>query len=157
MKNNPGTFQLMKSKAKHIKGYPISGYSVETFEDKVIDNNSFKGKYVILDFWATWCPPCVKKRPALEAMYKKYGDRLEIISVSLDKEITTVQDFRKAKFPMEWNHSIKPDMRNDPLVKEFVPQGLPYGYLIDPKGKIIAFADELSAENLKHTVERILK
>lgn len=157
MKDNPGTFQLMKSKAKHIKGYPIPGYSLQTFEDKEINNFSFKGKYVLLDFWATWCPPCVKKRSALEAMNKNYGDRLEIISVSLDKEIITVQDFRKARFPMEWNHAIKPDMRNDPFIKEFVPQGLPYGYLIDPNGKIMAFADELSSENLKQTVERILK
>ncbi len=156
MKENPGIFQLMKSSSKHFKGNQIPNYSLTTFESKAIDKNTFKGKYVLLDFWATWCVPCVKKRPKLEAMHKKFGDKIEIISISLDREKETVENFRKSKYPMEWHNAIRPDMKNDLLIKEFVPQGLPYGYIIDPNGKILATGDALKAENLERTANHIL-
>lgn len=156
MKSNPGSFQLMKSMAKHIKGDKIPAYDLVSFENKPLNNNSFKGKFILLDFWATWCGPCVKKRPKLEAIQKKFGNKIEIISISLDREISTVQTFRKVKYPMNWNHVTRPDMSKDPLVKEFIPQGLPYGYIISPDGKILATGDELSSENLEDTANRLL-
>ena len=157
MDGNRGIFQLMKSSAKHIKGEPIPSYSLNTFNNTTVDKSSFKGKYVLLDFWATWCGPCVKKRPMLEKIHNKYGDKVEIISISLDREKETVQNFRKSKYPMDWHHAIRPDMKNDPLIKELVPQGLPYGYIIDPNGIILATGDALKAENLESTANRIFQ
>ncbi|MCK8479791.1 TlpA family protein disulfide reductase [Psychroserpens algicola] len=116
--NNRTQIQLTSS--NYIKGDIFPKYSLKTLEGKMIDNNSFKGKYILIDFWATWCIPCVKKRPVLEEINKKFGDKIEIISISLDSEISTVQNFRKEKYRMDWNHSIKPKMINDPLIKNLV-------------------------------------
>ena len=156
MKDRPGIFQLMRSSAPFIKGDRLPKFNLDLIDGSSVSNNSFKGKYILLDFWATWCPPCVAKRPKLEKLYTEYGDQLEIVSISLDENLDIVDKFRKAKYPMKWMHSIKPDKMKDPFVKSFVPGGLPYGYIVHPNGKIIAFGNDLSAENLADTFERLL-
>ena len=157
MKDKPGIFQLMKSNAPIIKGENLPLFNLDLVDGKTISNNSFKEKYVLLDFWATWCPPCVAKRPKLEKLYKKYSDQIEIVSISLDTNIDIVEKFRKEKYPMKWFHSIKPEKMKDPFIKSFVPGGLPYGYIISPKGKVIAFADDLSADELEKTFSRLFQ
>ena len=157
MKDKPGIFQLMKSTASIIKGENLPIFNLDLIDGKTISNNSFKEKYLLLDFWATWCPPCVAKRPKLEKLYKKYSNQIEIVSISLDTNIDVVEKFRKEKYPMKWLHSIKPDKMKDSFIKSFVPSGLPYGYIVNPKGKVIAFGNDLSADKLEATFERLFK
>ena len=156
MKDKPGIFQLMRSSAPIIKGDDLPKFNLALVDGSTISNKSFKNKYVMLDFWATWCPPCVAKRPKLEKLYEKYGDQIEIVSISLDATFEIVDTFRKEKYPMKWLHSFKPDKMKDPFVKSFVPGGLPYGYLINPDGKVVAFGNDLNAGELEETFERLL-
>lgn len=157
MENNPGIFQMMKSKSKPIKGAEYPEFNLVTLEGEKITKSDFKNKYLILDFWATWCQPCVQKRPALEAISRNYPNNIEIVSISLDKEKEKVEAFRNDKFPMQWRHFIKTEMFKDAFVREYAPQGLPYGYILNPKGEIVAFGDELKADILEDTVIHILK
>ncbi|NAS32225.1 redoxin domain-containing protein [Flavobacteriaceae bacterium R38] len=157
MKDKPGIFQLMKSNAKFIKGEKLPDFELVTLNQSGrITNADYKGKYLFLDFWATWCPPCVAKRPKLEAINEKLGDKIEIVSVSLDRDIAVVEKFRKEKFPMQWTHVLKAEKMRDPFIKAVVPNGLPYGYLIDKEGRIVAFGNELDAGKLESTVKRVL-
>ena len=64
----------------------------------LISNESIKGKYYLIDFWATWCPPCVEEIPELSRVYEKYkGRKLEVLSLSFDKSPLQIQQFRKTK------------------------------------------------------------
>ena len=158
LKGKPGVFQLMKSSATIVKGEVLPPFSIASIdENRTFSENAFKGKVLLIDFWATWCPPCVAKRPKLEAIKQKYGSSIEILSVSLDTDIEKVRQFMKDKYAMDWHHSIKTEQWKDPFIKKFVPTGLPYGYLVDKKGNVIAFGNELGAKTIEKTVDRIMK
>jgi thiol-disulfide isomerase/thioredoxin len=152
-----GVFQLMKTNATVIKGEVFPKFELSTIDgSKIISNTNFKGKYLYLDFWATWCAPCVIERPLLESIKKKYGSKIEIISISLDRDISTINKFRKDKYAMKWNHVIMPNKLKDPFINSFVTDGIPYGYLINPKGIVVAGNSELGVQKLEATIDRIL-
>ncbi|MTI39378.1 TlpA family protein disulfide reductase [Fulvivirga lutimaris] len=153
---NVGLFQFMKSDNQLYKGEVIPDFSIITTSNETVTKDSFSSDYYMVDFWATWCKPCVAKRPKLEELKAQMGDELEIISISLDKEWATVEEFRKSKFPMPWRHAIEPKQWDSPFIQEFAPVGLPYGYLVDKYGKIIAVGEELNADKLVSTIKRVL-
>ncbi|MEQ8906880.1 TlpA disulfide reductase family protein [Ekhidna sp.] len=157
LKDNPGLFQLMKSNAKIIRGRKMPNFNLETMNGVQISNEDFKNQYYMLDFWATWCAPCVAKRPKLEALKEKFDDRIQIVSISLDKDVQTVEDFRSKKYPMSWYHVVKSKKFKDPFIKEYLPSGLPYGYLVNNYGEVVAFGAELNADNIDNTINRVLK
>jgi len=121
MKGKPGMFQLMKSNAKFIKGEQLPDFKLTTLNNNEVTNSDYKGKYFFLDFWATWCLPCVAKRPKLETIKKELGDKINILSVSLDNTTEIVSKFREAKFPIQWSHVLKVEKMKDPFVKSVVP------------------------------------
>lgn len=99
----------------------------------------FKGKYVYIDVWATWCGPCIGEIPALQKVEKQYhGKNIEFVSVSIDK----VSDFEKWK-TMVTDKELKgvqvfaDNDWNSSFVKDYQIQGIPRFILIDPKGNIV--------------------
>lgn len=104
-------------------------------DGKTIALSSFKGKYVILDFWASWCGPCRKSIPKLKDLYSLYKSKgLEILSVSID---TDDNAWRKAMSDeaMPWPQVLSPN--KDKTMKDFSIQGVPTLFLIDRKGRIV--------------------
>lgn len=155
MKDKPGIFQLMKSENIIFRGSDAPQFELTTMNEEVVTNEQFSDTYYMLDFWATWCKPCVAKRPKLEALKEKLGDRLQIISISLDENEAIVNDFREDRYPMNWAHVLKEKKWEDPFIDQYVKERLPYGYLIDKSGKVVAFGKELNAENFEETIARI--
>lgn len=108
--------------------------------DNPISLSSFRGKYVMIDFWASWCAPCRAENPTVVKAYEKYHDKgFEILGVSLDA------DGAKEK----WMKAIKDDGLTWPqvsdlkywkseVVKLYGIQGIPLNFLLDPEGRIIA-------------------
>ncbi|HEX4856531.1 MAG TPA: TlpA disulfide reductase family protein, partial [Limnobacter sp.] len=73
--------------------YPLSGYTFETPQGTSLDLGALKGKVVVLNFWATWCPPCVEEMPELNALYPELqGKKVELIGIAIDSP-SNVQQF----------------------------------------------------------------
>ncbi|GAB4293218.1 MAG: TlpA disulfide reductase family protein [Marinilabiliales bacterium] len=100
--------------------------------------SSLRGKYVLLDFWASWCAPCRRENPNLVKNYNKYHDKgFEIYQVSLDKN---KNDWVKAikDDGLNWIHVSDLQFWNCKAAKMYNVQSIPANFLIDPEGKIIA-------------------
>ncbi|MES2598368.1 MAG: TlpA disulfide reductase family protein [Verrucomicrobiota bacterium] len=92
-----------------------------------------KGKPYILEFWATWCPPCRQSIPHLNEVYKKYkGKGLEIIGVT-DEDKQTVRTFEKTT-PIEYTVGFDPYKK---VNEDFGIQSIPHALLVDSTGKIV--------------------
>jgi peroxiredoxin len=113
--------------------------------------SSFKGKYLLLDFWASWCPVCRESSPGVLKAYIHYRDKnFNILSVSLDKP-DAKQTWLNAIHHdgLLWTQVSDLKFWQSPIVSLYKLTALPQNFLIDPDGKIIARnldGDELSAK-----------
>lgn len=116
-----------------------------------------KGKIVLVNFWATWCPPCIKEIPMFNEMYEKYGDRLEIVGIlyERDKDINEINAFikeHKMKFPVTIgeNNFIAAQMFGN-------VQKIPESFLFSEDGfmlrKFVGIVDEAVLEEFIKTKE----
>ncbi len=121
------------------------GKKAPNFEAVLMDGSTFKlsdlkGKYVLLDFWGSWCPPCRRDNPNLVALYDRYNSQgLEIVSVALEKNDKT---WKKAiaKDGLRWPYHIMRTSRlvaTDALALKYQVTDLPTKYLINPQGHIV--------------------
>ena len=93
----------------------------------------YKGKYILLDFWSSGCGPCIKAFPEMKEVYEKYGDKLAIISMSVDTE----SRWRKASEKHDITWSNWNEMKGEGgLYTNYRIRGIPYYVLINPEGKI---------------------
>ena len=91
-------------------------------------------KPLFLNFWATWCPPCVGEMPAIEAMYQKYGDRLNFAAVSVDEETGVVKTFissRNMTLPVYTGDLNK-------ISNDYQLDAIPRSVLVGTDGSVIA-------------------
>jgi peroxiredoxin len=130
--------QIIDEKRNRFGNAPEIGKIAPNFkttdiEGKDIELNDFKGKYVLLVFWATWCGPCVKEIPDIKAIRNKYKPSdLAIIYVSDDSDKNRFLNFIKKK-QMNWNHIYG----NKTIAKDYFVNGIPETVLINQEGKII--------------------
>ncbi len=112
---------------------------------KVLKLSSLKGKYVVLDFWASWCPPCRRSNPGLVRIYKEFnsknfenGNGMAVFSVSLDKEKDQWVDAIKAD-KLEWQHHVSDLLGwNSSVVYTYHIESIPSNFILDGDGKIVA-------------------
>lgn len=140
---------------------PKVGNHVPDFKVKDLDKANreitpatFKGKYWILDFWATWCGPCKAELPNLHKAFAKYKGRgLEVLSLSWDKKAQDIVTFRKdPEHPMPWRHAFPQGELAKSLNETFQVRSIPHAFLIGPDGKILATTEDLRGEKLDQTL-----
>lgn len=103
---------------------------------KDLENNDFhfeavKGKVVFINFWATWCPPCVAEMPAMQELYDAYGDKVVFLFVAEDqqKRVETFLDKKDYTMPVYYEMSTTP--------KQLFSKSIPATYIIDREGEIV--------------------
>lgn len=125
-------------------GY-TEGFYVLPFAAKRLDNSEFKlnqypGKYILLDFWGTWCKPCINFIPELKKIYADYPhDKFALVSIAYDSDPKAVEEFTK-KENMDWEHVFVSQNLQDKnsIIEKLKISSYPTTILIDPEGKIIA-------------------
>ncbi len=126
----------LAARKRTVIGMQVPFFEIIDDKNRIFTKNSFKGKYLLLDFWASWCQPCREESPNLVKAYNKYADKgLEMMSVSVDHDRS------------EWEKAIKEDALvwiqvcvgvHSAIDQDFGVYFFPSNFLIDPQGKIIA-------------------
>lgn len=122
---------------------------------KMISLKSFRGKFVLVDFWASWCGPCREENPTVVAAFNRFKEKnFTVLGVSLDENKTkwlkAIQDDK-----LNWTHVSDLKQWESVVVPMYQIQGIPFNVLVDPNGKIIASG--LRGEDLEKTLSRVLK
>lgn len=147
-------------------GHPKTGtdaYSIELKnpKGKNVTLESLKGKYVLIDFWASWCGPCRRESPNVVEAYNKYkkstfnnAKGFEVFSVSLDRD------------KVKWEKAIEQDGliwdahgfdEGGKVARMYGVNSIPYAILVDGEGKIVAQGNELRGLNLHITIEKFIE
>lgn len=130
-----------------IAGNPAPAFVTENIHGEKIDLADYKGKYVMIDFWGSWCPPCRKEFPQLIEFHNKYKNRqftnasgIEIITVALEKNDKTWRKVAE-KAGFSWRNQVvdvTKFVRLSSLATTFNVTDVPSKFLINPKGEILA-------------------
>lgn len=103
-----------------------------------VDFARWRGKFVLVEFWASWCPDCLRETPDIAAAYRQYHDRgLEIVGVSLDHDRDAFLGFTK-KHAMPWPQQFDGQGWNNPYAVKYGVRGIPEMWLVGRDGKVIA-------------------
>lgn len=111
-----------------------SNFTLMSAHGSDVSLSDYEGKFVLLNFWATWCPPCVKEMPALNRLHNKLNGNngLEVVGVHVGPALATVKQFLKDK-PVDFDIVIDKNMS----LSSWQVSGLPTTFLISPSGKLI--------------------
>ena len=141
--------------SKPAVGDMAPDFTMNDVDDKPFSLSKLKGKYVLIDFWASWCGPCREENPNVVAAYNQFKDKnFTVLGVSLDKNKQAWIDAIKED-KLNWKHISDLKYWSSAATSLYGFDGIPYNVLIDPQGKIIATALRESA--LQNKLAEVLK
>ena len=116
---------------------PAPAVKAADLKGKAIDWEQYRGRIVLIDFWATWCAPCRKSMPELQKLHDTYSkDGFTVLGLSIDEGgPAKVKKFMAAK---KYSYPIALDSEKTPTWEAYGVKGVPSAYLVDREGKIVA-------------------
>jgi peroxiredoxin len=121
-----------------VPGTPFPDFAEQDMNGKPLSVSAYKGKVVLIDFWATWCPPCQMELPYVLAAYQKYHDQgFEVIGISLDQDRQQLEKFIRIR-NLPWPQYFDGKFRETKLALNYGVSQLPTTFLLDRRGTIIA-------------------
>ena len=141
------------------EGSSIPEFSITAMNkpDTTYTHKSFKDKLVLIDFWATWCAPCIKEMPDLHHAYQEYQSKgFEILSLSADIDKADVTNFINGKWKMPWQHAFL-DSGEHPMVQDFSIVGYPAAFLVNEQGVVVATGEKVRGKQLLATLNELYK
>lgn len=112
---------------------PQTDFSLKDLDGKTVSLSDFKGKIVFIDFWASWCPPCVQSIPAVEGLYKQYADNPNVVflGINVNEDKQKVIDFVKEK-----GITYKVLSGDREVMSKYKIKSIPSFFVIDKDGNI---------------------
>ena len=136
-------------------GSPAPEISLPSPNGEVVKLSSFKGRYVLLDFWASWCRPCRQENPNVVAAFNKYKDKnFTVLGVSLDSDKDKWTEAIE-KDNLTWSHASDLSGWESVAARTYGVEAIPTNFLIDPQGNIVA--RDLRGEALEAKLAEVLK
>ena len=136
-------------------GSPAPEFAMNDASGKPVSLSSFKGKVVLVDFWASWCAPCREENPNVVRLYNQYKDQgFEVFGVSLDR---TKEAWVKAIADdnLTWTHVSDLKYFNSEAAAIYQINAIPATYMLDPEGKIIG--KDLRGASLENKLKEIFE
>jgi peroxiredoxin len=143
--------EKIASVAKTSIGTVAPDFTFPDMNGNDVSLSSFKGKYVLIDFWASWCGPCRQESPNVQKQYQLYKDKgFEVVSVSIDKKMDA---WKKAVKEDDIKGTLLIAQDSKKIMKDYVFSGIPYMVLLDKEGKVMAL--NLRGETLQEKLKEI--
>jgi len=145
--------EISENDRETLASYNWKLQSLDDVDDVDYDFEQAKGKVVLVNFWATWCPPCIAEMPSLQGLYDDYGDRIEFLLVSEEKE-TIIQKFlNKHEYSFE---IYRPITEIPEMLKT---RSIPRTFIIDKDGHIVidkSGAANWNSEAVRAVIDKLL-
>ena len=140
-KENPGV-QHFVAQMEQIKpvsiGHKAPDFTIEGIDGKPVKLSDYKGKYVMLDFWASWCAPCRQENPNVVKQYAAYHSKgFNIVGISLDEKKEDWQQAINAD-KLTWAHGSDLKRFDGPTERLYRIEAIPSNFILDPQGIIVA-------------------
>jgi thiol-disulfide isomerase/thioredoxin len=146
--------QIEQTKAAGY-GKPIANFSQADTSGNEITLASFKGKYVLIDFWASWCGPCRAENPNVVRTFEKYKNKnFAVLGISLDKDRQKWIDAIAAD-GLKWPHVSDLKFWSNAVAVQFGIQSIPQNFLLDPQGNLIG--KNLRGSALEYKLMQVIK
>ena len=146
--------QIADSK-KDPMGKVIPDFELPDVNGNMVNIKSFRGKYVLVDFWASWCGPCRGENPNVVAAYNRYkGRNFTVLGISLDKSKEPWLEAIK-KDGLVWQHISDLKGWSNAVAQQFGIQSIPQNFLIDPSGVVIG--KNLRGEDLEQKLQSVIQ
>ena len=137
---------------------PAPDFVVRDLEGAEVSSDTFRGKTVLLDFWATWCQRCVDDLPRLTRLHERYAeDDVVVLSVSIDEGGSAARKVKRMVKRRDARHPVYLDATDTPAWASYLVRVVPSQFLLDAEGQIVAqWSGKSDLDKVAAEIDRLL-
>ncbi|MDZ7806218.1 MAG: TlpA family protein disulfide reductase [Gracilimonas sp.] len=138
-------------------GTEAPDFTAVTLDGNELRLSDLRGKYVMIDFWGTWCGPCLEALPTIKEAYEKYGgENFEIVGIANEPSLERFENFVDRE-DLKWPQIAEIYEENNEIQELYSVNSYPSYYLLNPDGEIVEYGMALSVDNLMETLGKYLE